>query len=392
MKKKVKLSFVILSMIMLFSCDYETHVINTVHEDGSITRKVIVINDTEREFKPKNFRVPIDSTWQTNITVDVNDQNDSTWTLTAEKHFASVDEINEEYKADNGSNKALQRAADFSRKFKWFTTVFRYTETIEKSLTTTCPISDFLTEEELKFFYLPDNVKSDLRNGSDSLVYEVLSDTIDVKSEIWMWTSLVRQWIDIFYDRFGDHPDLALDKEVMSSKESEFVHQIIYLDQSEKKEDEEALRIIEEAEDEEVVKVLEEQIDKEAAEEEADDIEYIVTSVLGRQFYSIFKTEIDSAMSVLESMTESFFSVDNYGMEIRMPGRIIATNGYADTDPDNGGSGGILWTVKGEYFLTEQYAMWAESRINNYWTWIVTAIFVLFVITGIVIRSKKEKK
>ncbi len=374
-------------MIILFSCDYETHVINTVHKDGSVTRKVIMKN-SEEIFEPDKYRVPVDSTWQTQIDMDVNEAGDTSWILTAEKHFGNVDEINEEYINDKGSNQDLERKAYFSKSFKWFTTVFRYSETIDKFMTVTCPVSDFLSDEELKFFYLPGNVRSELKNGNDSLKYEALSDTIDMKSEIWMWTSFVRQWIEIFYDLFGDHPDLSIDKEEMLSKESGFIQQLIDYEKSEKEEDEEILQLLDEENDEEVLRLLEEE---EKEDDAGDDIELVVTSVLGKKFYSTFKTEIDSAMSVLETMIEPFVSADNYDMEIRMPGRIIASNGYAETDTDTETGGGILWTVDGDYFLTQQYEMWAESRVNNYWAWIISAFFILFVITGIVIRSKKEK-
>ncbi len=379
MKRKVKITLMMVSMILLLSCNYETYVINTVHKDGSVTRKVTMKN-SEENFEPEKYMVPVDSTWQTQIDIDINEKGDTSWILTAEKFFASVEKINEEYINDQGSNQHLKRKARFSKSFKWFTTVFRYSETIDKFMTVNCPVSDFLSDEELKFFYLPGNVMSELKNGSDSLKYEALSDTVDTKSEIWMWTSYVRQWIEIFYDLFGNHPDLSIDKEEIFTMESDFVKQLIYYDQSEKEKDEEALQIMLNAEEEEEVK-----------DEEPDDIELVVTSVLGKKFYSTFKTEIDSAMSVLETMIKPFFSSNNYDMEIRMPGRIIASNGYADTDPDFENNGGILWTVKGEYFLTQQYEMWAESRVNNYWAWIISALFILFVITGFVIRSKKEK-
>ena len=49
MSRIVKISLIVLSMIMLFSCDYrKTHVINTVHADGSITRKVTVKTNTRK--------------------------------------------------------------------------------------------------------------------------------------------------------------------------------------------------------------------------------------------------------------------------------------------------------------------------------------------------------
>ena len=390
MKRKVKITLTLLSMVLLFSCDYETHVINTVHKDGSVTRKVIMKN-SEEEFEPSKYRVPVDSTWQTQIDIDINENGDTSWILTAEKHFGNVEEINEEYINDKGSNRALKRSAGFSKKFKWFTTVFRYGETIDKVMTVYCPASDFLSDEELKFLYLPGNVKAELKNGGDSLKYEALSDTIDTKSEIWMWTSFARQWIEIFYDLFGNHPDLTIDKEEMLSKESDFVKQLIDYEQSEEEKDEETLRIIEETDKKEVVNVLEKEIEQEVKDEEPDDIELLITSMLGKKFYSTFRTEIDSTMSVLEIITDPFFSAGKYDMEIWMPGKIIASNGYAETDTDTETGGGILWTVDGDYFLTQQYEMWAESQISNYWAWIISALFILFVITGFVIRSKKDK-
>lgn len=383
MKPKIKISIIILSMVMLFSCDYETHVINTVHEDGSVTRKVIMKN-SEEDFDPGRYRVPVDSTWHTEIDMEIKEDGDTSWILTAEKHFTNVEEINDEYINDQGSNKDLDRRAHFSKSFKWFTTVFRYSETIEKILTVTCPASDFLSDEELKYFYLPDNVWAELKEGSDSLKYKALSDTIDTKSETWMWTGFVRQWTEIFYGLAEGHPDLTISKEEMGLKEPEIVKVLIDFEESEEEDETEILNNIEG--DDELVEALEEEME----EEDPDDIQIIVETVLGKEFYTLFKTEIDSSMSILETMTDPFFSAESYDMEIRMPGRIIGSNGYADTNPESNGGVGILWTVDGDYFLLEQYEMWVESKISNVWAWIVTGVFVLFVITGLLVRSRKD--
>lgn len=386
MKLKAKITLTLLSMVMLFSCDYETQVINTVHKDGSISRKVVMKN-SEEKFEPEKYRVPVDSTWQTEIDTETDEEGDTTWILTAEKHFESVDEINEEYINDKGSNRDLERKAHFSKSFRWFTTVYRFSETVEKVMTVDCPASDFLSEEELRFLYLPGNVKTELKNGTDSLKYKALSDIVDIKSETWLWTGFVRQWIEIFYDRFGDHPDLNIKKEEMLSKEPDFVNQIIEFEQTKEEEEEELLQDLEEEGlDEEDIQNLE----KEAKKDEVDDIEILVTSVLGSKFYSTFTNEIDSSMSVLEKMTESFFAAENYDMEIRMPGKLVASNGYANTDTVPGNKGGILWSVQGDYFLTQQYEMWAESQTSNYWAWGITALFIFFVITGFVVRSNKQ--
>ena len=356
MKPNIKIQFIIIFLIFLFSCGYETHVINTVHEDGSITRKVIVKSD-KTDFNPKVHRVPIDSTWQTDITYDVDTKNDTTWIFTAEKYFTNVEELNKEYNNDIGANSTMQRSAGFSKNFRWFTTKFRFNETIEKVLTISCPMSDFFTDEELKMIYLPDFVQQELENGVDSLRIKEIIESIEEKFGFWMWTSFVRQWIQIFYDMYGDHPDLKINKEEMQLKESQAVNYLI-----------------------------EDEDDKDSG-----DMAQFFISVLGEEFLKTFETEIDSSISVLEDKSGAFWAANNYDVEIRMPGRVIASNGFTDTDPDTEGGRGILWTVTGEYFLTQTYEMWAESQLSNYWTWIVTAMFIIFVITGFVIRSKKAK-
>ena len=67
-----------------------------------------------------------------------------------------------------------------------------------------------------------------------------------------------------------------------------------------------------------------------------------------------------------------------------MPGKLTSSNGFVDS------SHILLWPVIDEYFLAEDYVMWAESRVPNIWAWIVSGIFVLFVGTGVLIRRNKK--
>lgn len=48
-----------------------------------------------------------------------------------------------------------------------------------------------------------------------------------------------------------------------------------------------------------------------------------------------------------------------------MPGKTIATNGYLGSVEGDDRVREVLWTVSGEYFLSENYDMWVESRVNN---------------------------
>jgi len=346
---------ILLVLIVMFPSCIETHVINTVHKDGSISRRLIIRND-ENEFPPELIPVPFDSTWATDTTWETGgpdkDGDTVTWVLTATREFAGVEEINEAYRNDRGSNRDLRRSAAFSKEFMWFTTKYRFSERVEGVLTIECPVSDFLSDEELSFFYLPDELKTMQRNGSDSLRIRELSDAVDRKSDQWLWTVLFREWIGIFYDRFGGHPELAITKDDMLSKEPEVVELFI----------------------------------RDSSESGNNDAVFIL--LFGEEQYRLLETEIDSATKLLEDRIDPCLSADDYGMEIRMPGRIVASNGYADTQSDSASCGGILWTVSGDYFLNQPFEMWVESQVNNYWAWAVTFVFVLFVFSGFIIKRR----
>lgn len=370
MKSKIKICLTVLLMTFLWSCNYKTHVINTVHEDGSVTRTVIIKTD-KNVFNPDDFRVPIDSTWQTDTTLEVGSANDTTWVFTAEKHFESVEGINLEYQNDKGSNSHLNRRADFDRKFRWFTTVFRFSETIDRILTVNCPMEEFFNEEEMKYIYLPESVQEELKNGPDSLVYKTLSDSIDDKAENWMWTCFYREWVETFFTIYGENPDLPMTREEMLSLESKVVEFI-------KKGEEEKMH-----ETEKVIK-------GDSTDTEEDDVSKVVTGVFGPDFYRDYRTEIDSVMAVMEEISEKVWSAQKYDMEIKMPGIITGTNGYSSVIADSTSTVGIIWTVDANYFFSQTFEMWVESRINNYWAWIASGIFILFVLTGLILFYRKK--
>jgi hypothetical protein len=85
-------------------------------------------------------------------------------------------------------------------------------------------------------------------------------------------------------------------------------------------------------------------------------------------------------------MSKPVWYSDTYELEIRMPGKITATNGYAETEPGDDSATGILFTISFEQFLTQKRECWVESKVNNYLIWAITGLFVLVVITGLTRR------
>jgi hypothetical protein len=108
----------------------------------------------------------------------------------------------------------------------------------------------------------------------------------------------------------------------------------------------------------------------------------ILKEYLGETNYQRYKTDADTA---IERVTRNLFiDFKGYSERIVMPGKLTGTNGFIDS------CNVLLWPVKSDYFMTEPYEMWAESKLPNRWAWIVSGVFLLFVIAGVIIRGIKK--
>jgi hypothetical protein len=351
-RKPIKL---IVSMVLLFiiSCNEpETVVTNFVHADGSVTRKIdmkSIEGDAKKRFKVSDIQVPFDSTWIVRDSFALDKKGDTTWYRKAEKLFKSIEELNLAYKSDSGINKGISRQAGFSKKFKWFNTEYRFWEKIDKNFTKGYPVSDFLNNEELRYFYSPESLKAEKESGSDSLKYKILSDSVKQKTDIWTTNNIVSEWIGEFVDLTSEKADKEISMEALKSNEKKYV------------------RILEKA-DTGLDSLWKNGI--------------ILKEFIGEANATKFKIEADSALSLVTEKLLADFS--DYSVRISMPGKLIGTNGFIDS------SRVLLWPVKSDFFLTERYEMWAESKTTNTWAWIVSGLFLVFVLTGVVMRIIKK--
>jgi hypothetical protein len=347
--KKIRFRLIApLIMLVVFSCDEPTTVVtNIVHADGSVTRKIEMRN-TKNKFEKADLQVPFDSTWNVKDSIEVGIKKDTTWIKRAEKHFKNVGEINIEYKNDTSVNGKIPRYSSFSKKFRWFNTVYRFSEIINKQLSSGYPVSDFLNDEELTYFYSPDYIKYEKEKGTDSIRYKRLEDSIKIKTDNWIIKNVASLWIEEFIRLTAAKAGPELSLEVLKSRIDEFC------------------KIINENQD---------KFDSLWAKG------ILLKKFIGETDAMKFKTEADSAVSV--SLSKIFIDFKDYSVRIVMPGKLFATNGYIDSTRN------LLWPVKSDFFITAQYEMWAESRTTNLWAWIVSGLFLLFVLTGIVLKRKK---
>jgi hypothetical protein len=343
---KLAISFI---LVMIVSCDEpETIVTDIVHPDGSVTRKIEMRN-MENKFKIKDIQVPFDSTWTVKDSVEIDKKGDTTWVKRAEKLFLNADEINKSYKTDSGNNREISRRAEFTKKFKWFNTEYKFAEIIDKELPDNYPVTQFLNQEELNWFYSPTEIKHEKMSGPDSLKYKAFNDTVSKKSDKWVLKCLASEWITSFVKLSEGKDGNELTLESLKKRENDLVK-------------------IAEINDEKFDSLWKNGI--------------ILKKFLGEANALKFKTEADSAANLASERV--FVSFHNYQVRIVMPGKLTATNGFMDS------TGMMIWPVVSEYFLTQPYEMWAESKTSNKWTWIVSGIFILFVIAGIIFKSIKK--
>jgi len=351
-RKSIKL---IVSIVLVFivSCNEpETVVTNFVHSDGSITRKIemkSIDGDAKKRFQISDIQIPFDSTWSVKDTFALSQKGDTTWTRKGEKLFKSTDELNSAYKSDSGVNKSVSRQARFHKQFKWFNTEYRFSEDIDKIMSYGYPVRDFLNQEELLFFYSPESLITEKESGPDSLKYKALADSVKYKTDLWLTTNIVSGWISVFAGLTAGKPDKNFSFESLKAHENDFIK---------------------------VVQENDQKFDSLWSKG------IILNKLIGEENALKYRTEADSALgSVTKDILVDF---KDYSVRIVMPGKLIGTNGFIDSSQI------LLWPVKSDYFMTEPYEMWAESKTTNTWAWIVSGLFVVFVLTGVVMRVIKK--
>lgn len=336
-------------LLFIVSCDEpETVVTDIVHPDGSVTRRIEMKNIKDN-FKISDVQVPFDSTWTVRDSIVTDGGEDTLWIKKIEKTFRNVEELNQTYISDSSGNSAARRRTEFKKTFRWFNTGYRFAEIIEKRLEHGYPLSEYLNNEELTWFYTPDNITIEMKKGPDSLKYRALDDTIQKKTDSWILRCLASEWSAEFASLIAGKAGPELSQESLRSREDELISLI---------------------------------------EKSGKDLDslwnngIIQNEFLGRENAQKFRAEADSAAGTVAE--KLFFNFNDYSLRIIMPGELIGANGFPDS------AGVMQWRVKSDFFITEPYVMWAESKTPNKWAWILTVIFVVFVMAGIIFRAVRK--
>lgn len=348
--RKYHVSLVILFTLLFSSC-LETHVTNIVNADGSINRIVTIKSDKQEDFKFSDYSVPIDSTWSVVMefeldTIENSEEGsmyyDTTWIVTYTKDFSDMEELNATYDQDAGIFQQVKRVVKFHKEFQWFYSRVFFSEECEPLLRGVAP-KDFFTEEELEVFYLSDPQLEEYVMHSDSIERKQLVDEVEEKSARWMMTCFVE---DLFENlvTYTEQNTTPITKAELLTYRNDFYNII----------------------------------------ETEDDISEIIEAIFDKNPEELFGEGIVTYIAQLEEEYEQIFNLSGHGytLDFVMPGTLVETNGALTVD------GKIRWNVDSERFISEKYIMTAESRIINLWAWFVSAVFIVFVFSGVLLRKR----
>jgi hypothetical protein len=338
----------VFSLALLMSCENPMRLETKVHEDGSLD-KTILFEKIHSEGVTKNiFGVNAKSGWAVESNPieakpDTGKSKNKDYRVSFRKTFPSVTELNAELNADADS--LFHVKASFEKKFRWFYTYIRYSETFR-------PLNRFKAVSPGDFFNQEDNAFIDRLpaegkkiSKADSLYLQLLNEKIydrfatmgifkeefEILEEVIRRNGIDKKWIDTLY------------------KKSEFVYNQIDKMKG----------------------------DKNFAERMADTLGIPLRRP---QSTNDFKERSKDLKQRIDFM--SFARDGKYVNVIEMPWTV--SNSNADSVAGNQ----LYWRPLVTRFAYRDYEMFAESRKLNLWACLVS--LVVIAITGYLFLKAKK--
>ncbi|MEO7988443.1 MAG: hypothetical protein ABI663_02820 [Chryseolinea sp.] len=331
-------------MMILSSCERPMTLGTKVYEDGTFD-KTIVFEKADSSLVQQNvFGINAQHGWSTSVEERSKQKKDNKdrFHITFNKHFNSIEEMNVEL--NSSSDTLFQIKSTFERKFKWFYTYIRYTETFTPiNRFKMLPITDYINKEDFQFIERLPSEGSSI-SKADSVFLQTLNEKI------------VDQYANMAI--FNEQYDILIRLLKKNNMEEG------WFDTLARKRD-----------------YIYNHIDKmkgdpSLAMEMADSLQIPLPREKAKKDAAELSKDFNSRLSFM-----GFAKDGKYRNAIDMPWQVVETN--ADSVSGNK----LFWHPVATKFLITNYVMYAESRKLNIWTLVVSAIFL--VATAFVLLRKR---
>lgn len=341
---------VLIILLGMSSCETSYRMVSRINRDGSLYREVYANGDSafmagNNSQNPFLFRIESDD-WRlvkldSSITFNFwgEEQNLNV------KVCRTIPQMNGEYfEVPDMKKYAYPLAVPVERlekKFRWFYTYYLY-KAIYKELPDKgpVPLSKYLTNEEQQIWFRGDKIAFSGLNGIE------LNNQLDgLESKFWEWYN--RSQYEISYEIITHFASLNSDTSYIQRLQK--LTETVYNKYFSSKQDD--------ATPEEVCGFL----------DKYDRAGYF------SNLYKVNKKAIDTMFEERNRIVELFgYRIWN---ELSMPGKVISSNALLQE-----GDSTVVWKVDAFRLLAGDYELLAESRVPNYWTFVVTLLVALFTV------------
>ena len=336
--KKVYILFALIIAAVIFGGCREISVETIINSDGSFTRVITISGDSSDVIK-KNLPYPIDDSWTSSFEKDSTESDKFIQKYT--KNFENDIQLNKEIENDTSWWKRIKRSIDISKNSGFFYSYITYNETIDAANPfINVDYKDYLSTSDMLWL----TGKRLALNSADSVLLKNAED----KAENYLKVAYTDEIIELLKEGIIEigNPSIKVD----------LVEQ--FRDSIETKVDSWSYDSLSEFVD---------YFSKLTGEEEIKKINQLKASEIKK---------FDLGIELLYKV----FEMEDYTVVVVAPGLLTNTN-----SPSIVGNH-VKWQVGTMSFLFEDYTMMVESRVVNYWRFVLTG--VILVILAIVLLAK----
>lgn len=332
MKNLISIS--VLTIALLFSACHEITVKTKINKDGSFTRTIIVQSDDSSGLYKADLPYPIDASWKQAYVFDSTTKN-KPYMLTYTKLFDGMGELTKSIEKDTSMWKNMARKLSIEKTNGFFFSNFEFKETIKAANPfTMLDYRKYLSNEDVEL--LGGEVK--LSNISDSTNYK----NAEEKVEQFFVESITHEIVYTLEEGIKKINSISLKPEDVEKYRDSIVKKVDELEDEPNEKFIDYLALWSGNEDYLKLKELEPPIFKESNKRM-------------KLFYTLLMME-------------------QYNQEVELPGMLTKTNSIKVVGNK------VSWKVEPIAFMFKDYTMQVESRVVNYWAFVLSGIILVLLI------------
>jgi hypothetical protein len=339
--QNIVLSLLVILLLFFGACR-EVTVTTKINPDGSFTRIVTVTGDSSDVFKT-DLPFPVDETW---ARMSSKDTSDSTkYIMTYSRKFRNSKELYSDIKSDTGSYRNLDRDISITKKFRFFFSYLAFKEVYKSANPFTgLNYHEYLTEDDIQLYSglkivvtTADSIRK--KEAEDkALSFLVASATSEVES-------IMRDGIK------------KLNNPLLNSVDISVYHDSLY-------------------------KIVE-KVDFKGENDLAEDYSKWSGNEAFLLLNNLEPPIFEDFMKKMKTL-EVIFGLEGYVEEVEMPGLITATNSSVL-------KGNLVrWEFQPMSAAVSDYEMYAESRVINYWAFVLAGCVLLALVLLTVIKAVRK--